>query len=118
MPDVQSRFTPEPMQHFAGASLTNAYQQFVDASSVATALQHPSRMLVFVNNTGQLVYISWNGTDDHLPLAAGGTVVLDENSNAVPQSLFVSAESTAFYVRQPANTAGTDNVYLASFYAS
>lgn len=118
MPDINSRFTPEPMQLFPGASLTDAYQQFKDSGAVATTLQNPSRCLVFVNNTGMLLYISWNGTDDHLPLAAGATVVLDENSNAVPQSVFVSPKGTAFYVRQPANTAGSDNVYLSTFYAS
>lgn len=106
------------MQKFPGASLTNAYQQFKDSGGVATTLQHASRCLVFVNNTGLLLYISWDGVNDHLPLAAGGTVVLDENSNAVPQSVFASAKGTAFFVKQPANTAGTDNVYLSTFYAA
>lgn len=118
MSEVKQKFTPEPMQHFAGASLTNAYQQFKNTAGSATTLQHPSRVLILVNNTGQLVYISWDGTNDHVALASGSTVVLDESSNSVASCVLASAQSTAFYVKQPSNTAGTDNIYLSSFYAS
>ena len=113
MPNYAESFTPETMRTRSGASLTASYK------TIGTAITHPSRQLIIVNNTGILVYISWDGTNDHLPLLAGASLVLDESSNSVSQSVLVTKAKTQFYARDPSNLGtGTDNVYLATFYAA
>lgn len=113
MPNYNSKFTPETVRTRSGASLTNVYK------TIGTVITNPSRMLVIVNNTGILVMISWDGTNDHVPLLAGASLILDESSNSVANAALVTAAKTQFYARDPANLGtGTDNIYLSTFYAS
>lgn len=112
MPDYNVRFTPEIMRSIAGASLTNMYQD------IGTPISNPSRLIIFVNGSGVIVYISWDGINDHIVLLPGAAIILDETSNAVSNAVLATAAKTQFQARAPANVAGTDNVYLSTFYAS
>jgi hypothetical protein len=71
-------------------------------------------VLIFVNNTGVLVTISWNGTDDHVVLLAGNSFVFDENSNAVANATFATSANTQFFVK---GAASTGLFYISTFYA-
>ena len=105
----QQKFTPETIRSIDSATFTGSYQ------ALGTPLAHPSRMLIFVNNSGVLVTVSWDGVNDHMVLLAGATVVLDETSNAVSLAVLDTYASTQFYVK---GSASTGLVYLSTFYAS
>lgn len=108
MPNYLERFTPETIRSRDSATFTGSYQ------TLGSVITNPSRMLIFVNNSGVLVTISWDGTNDHLVLLPGAAVVLDETSNAVSQAVLASAAKTQFYVK---GSASTGLVYLSTFYA-
>jgi hypothetical protein len=96
---------------FVGA----AYLPFTDVSVVASPITNPSRVLIFVNESGNTVFISWDGTNDHVVLLAGASFIFDEQSNSVSNSDYNTAARTQFYVR---GTAGAGNVWLSTFYAA
>lgn len=88
---------------------------FLDASLVASPITNPSRVLLFVNNTGVNVTISWDGVNDAFVLVPGAGFALDENANAVANATLVTIAGTQFYAK---GTASTGSVYLSTFYAS
>jgi len=113
MPNYNENYTPETFRTRTGASLTASYK------TIGSVITHPSRQLIIVNNTGILVYISWDGTNDHVALLAGASLVLDSSSNSVSDSVLATRAQTQFYARDPANLGtGTDNIYLSTFYAA
>lgn len=115
MPDVKSRLLPEPMRSINSASFTGSYMPFLDSLAVASPITNPSRVLLFVNNSGVNVTISWDGTNDAFVLLPGAGFALDENANAVPQATFMTSAQTQFYAK---GVASTGFVYLSTFYAS
>ncbi len=108
MPEVKERLLPETLRSIDSATFTGSYQ------AVGTPLAFPSRMLVFVNNSGVIVIVSWDGTNDHLPCLPGSSIVLDEESNAVSNCIYDTAKATQFYVK---GAASTGLFYLSTFYA-
>lgn len=107
MPNFESKLLPETMRSINSASFTGSYQ------ALGTPLDHASRVLLFVNNTGVNVTVSWNGTTDALLLLPGAGFALDENANAVSSAEYVTSAGTQFYVK---GVASTGLVYLTSFY--
>jgi hypothetical protein len=108
MPNYSGRLLPETMRSINSASFTGSYQ------TLGTVLAHPSRMLIFVNNSGVLVTISWDGTNDAFVILPGAAVILDETSNAVSGAVLASAQGTQFYAK---GAASVGLVYLSTFYA-
>jgi hypothetical protein len=103
------------MRSINSASFTGSYMPFLNASLVASPITNPSRVLLFVNNTGVNVFISWNGVDDHVVLLPGAGFALDETANAVSNAILATVAKTQFYAR---GVASTGSVYLSTFYAS
>jgi hypothetical protein len=113
MVNYKLRFTPETQRTVAGPVFSDMLYH-----NIGTPIAHPSRMLIFVNNTGILLFISWDGVHDHLALLPGATLILDETSNAVSQAELITVALTQFAARAPAGVAGTDNLYLSTFFAN
>lgn len=109
MADLRSNLVPEAMRSINSAGFTNLYQP------VGTPLAQPSRVLIFVNNTGVAVTVSWNGTDDAFILLAGNSFVFDENANAVSNATYITPANTQFYVK---GVASTGLFYISSFYVT
>jgi|SRR5271166_2886319 len=110
MPLFHKSLVPETERTFAGASLTASYQ------TIGTPLAHASTMMIWVNNTGVIVKVSFNGVNDHFTLLAGATVIFDENANAVSSAEYKTPNLTQFYVRTT-GVAGSDNIYFDTFYS-
>jgi len=108
MPQVKERLYFEAIRSRDSASFTGSYQ------TLGSVLANPSRFLMIVNNSGVLVTISLDGTNDHLVLQAGGALTFDEVANAVPYAQFCIAAGTQFYVK---GSASTGLVYLSTAYA-
>jgi hypothetical protein len=109
MSQITARLNPEPIRTIAGSTLTGTYKV------ISTPITNPSKILIFVNNTGVLVTISWDGVNDHLVLVPGATLVLDEDSNAVSTATFETAAKTQFWAK---GSTGADNLYLSTFFAT
>lgn len=108
MVDYRSRFLPETMRTIDSSTITGSFQV------LGSPLEFASRMLIFVNDSTEKVFISWDGVNSHLPLVAGATVVLDMTSNAVANAPLSTSALTQFYVK---GTASAGSVDIATFYA-
>lgn len=109
MADLRQILLPEPMRSINSASFTGSYQ------AVGTPLAQPSRALLFINNSGVLVTVSWDGVNDAFVLLPGAGFAFDENANAVASTQFVTRAGTQFYVK---GSASTGFVYISTFYVS
>lgn len=108
MPNNKGRLLPEEEREIDSTTFDGTFQ------AIGTPIDNPSRMLIFVNDCGVNVKVSWDGVVPAFTLLPGATVVLDETSNAIPQSELSTSAQTQFYVR---GTASTGSVYLSTFYA-
>lgn len=91
----------------------------IDANynAVGNRIENPARIMIFQNLTDALIKFSFNGVDDHLPLAANGYFVLDLSSNASGTGIgFYIAEGDRFYVRSQGGNPTLGNVYVTSIY--
>ncbi len=109
MPDYRQKLLPETMRSINSASFTGSYQ------AIGTPLSQPSRVLLFVNNSGVIVTISWDGVNDAFVLLPGAGFAFDENANAVSSAVYETSAGTQFYAK---GIASTGLVYLSSFYVS
>ncbi len=115
MPDYRSHLLPEPMRSVNSASFDGTYKPFRDSGNNISPTTYASRVLLFVNDTGVNVTISWDGTNDALVLLPGAGFTLDENANAVAGTTLVTIAGTQFYAK---GAASTGLVYLTTFYVS
>lgn len=109
MSEIKQKLLPEPMRSINSASFTGSYQ------AIGTPLANASRILLFVNNSGVNVTISFDGSNDAFILLPGAGFTIDENSNAVSSSVYETAAGTQFYAK---GSASTGLVYISSFYAA
>ena len=99
---------PNPLQSIASSTITGSYQL------LGTALTKPVRLVKIVNNSTQDVTISWDGINDHDFQAAGSGSIYDVGTNRGNATSSMDAPPLSLYVK---GTAGTGNIYLATFFA-
>ena len=109
MVDYRSRLLPETEREIDSATFNNTFQV------IGTPISHPSRILIFVNDSLINVKISWDGVNPAFTLLPGATVIIDESSNAVSQAVLATSAGTQFYAKGAAASVG--KVYLSTFYA-
>jgi hypothetical protein len=103
------RIFPEPLRSTAFGSITGSY------TAVGTALAHPARLVLFQNTTDQAVYISWDGTNDHMYIPAGSFILLDIGTNKGLGSEFCISQNTTFYVKY-ASAPSSGVIVISVFY--
>jgi hypothetical protein len=103
---------PEPMRSIAAGLIDDTYR------TVGSAFQHPIYWIHLYNGTDQAVTFSWDGTDDHLFLPAGGFLVMDITTNHAQNAagLFFSI-GQRIWVREATVTPTTGIITLSAFYA-
>ena len=99
----------ETLRSINSASFTGTYQ------TIGSTLAFPSRFLFIVNNSGVLITMSTDGTNDHFVIQPGAGLAFDETANSIPFSQFCIAQGTQFYVK---GAASTGFVYLTTAYAA
>ncbi len=114
MVNYKSKLLPEAIRTVNSASFVGTYLPFRNAAGAISPITNPSRMLIFVNNSGVNVFISWDGINDHIILLPGASFIFDETSNAVAGAELQTAAGTQFYAK---GTVSTELVYLSTFYA-
>lgn len=93
------------------ASIGSSYQRVADRTT------HPLRIPLIQNLTDALLMFSFDAVNDHFPLAAGASLIIDfnTNQNQVNSGLTLGI-GTALWVRTIGSpTSGS--VYFSGFYA-
>lgn len=109
MEALSIRLLPEPVRTLAFGGISGAY------ATVGTPLAHAARIIIFQNFTDGDLMLSFDGINDHLPIANKGFVLLDVTSNKTVVQGFNIAQGTQFYVKQiSAPTLGS--FYISDFY--
>ena len=101
---------PDPFRSLGYGSISSSY------AAVGTALTEAARIVKFTNDTDQLVYISWDGTHNHVYLPAGAFTLLDCTANLVRDDGFFIAVGTQFYAKAPATLPTSGNVVIEIYY--
>lgn len=88
-------------------------------AALGTATTDHARLISFFNTTDADVYISVDGVNDHLRLAAGSGQVLDLSTNKIRDDGLMLKQNTTFYQKRTAMGAPTvGNVWIQVIYAS
>lgn len=109
MPVRACRAAFEEARSIAAGSIVAGY------TAVGSALAHPARMIVFLNFTDEDVWVSADGSTDHLPVASGDKAVFDLSANSELDRSFTWAKGTIFYVKR-LGTPTTGSFYIAVIY--
>lgn len=108
---VSVRLMPETVRSLAFGSIGAAY------AGVGTTLSRPCRIFMVQNLTDENLMFSFDGINDHFPLASWGYLLLDITSNKTLNQGYFLAEGTRLYVKQiGAPTEGS--VYFTTFYGA
>lgn len=85
-------------------------------AAIGTPLAHPANAFRVINNTDGDMFISDDGTNDKLFLAAGSFVLYDVATNKVaPFNNLMQAAQTQFYVRQ-SSAPSKGSIYVEVIY--
>jgi len=74
---------------------TRAFGSILDAYSAIGACTHPVRKLIINNFTDAHVWISFDGTENHIAIPMGGHYVCDDAANGI-----TLPANTIFYVKR------------------
>lgn len=102
----------EPIREVAFGSVTGSY------TAVGTALIDHARLIRIVNTLNVEVYISINGIDNHIRMAAGSFFIMDFSANKVRDDGMFLSIGTVFYVKQVSGAAGSGSLWIEVLYAS
>ncbi len=104
------RLYPETLRSLAFGSIGAGY------AAIGTALANPSRILIIQNLTDTSMFFSFDGTNNHLVLPAGGQMIIDcmTNRTAVAGSAAIG-QGTIIYVKQ-VSAPSLGAVYVSTFF--
>lgn len=98
MSNIAIRLDFEDLRSLAFGSISGTYM------GVGSAIDHPARMILVQNMTDAALMFSWNGVDDHFPLASNSFLLLDITSNkTILHGGFFIAEGSRLYVKEIGN---------------
>ena len=106
------RLGVEPVRTLAFGAISGVY------TGVGTTVIRPIRMFLIQNLTDAYMMFSFDGINDHIPLANSSYIVLDISSNKGVSQEFTLAQGARLYVKQLAGAPGSGNVYFTTFYGS
>lgn len=109
------RIVPETLRSIAAASIPASYSL---AHTVGAAFANPIRLFVLQNTTDQLVMFSFDGINDHLPLASNAYIIMDVTANKTIDTGAFFAQGTTIYCKYPGTEPTTGSVYLSVFYGT
>ena len=99
----------EPVRSIAYGSTGASYV------GVGTSLERPVRMILLQNLMDATMMVSFNGIDDHLPLAGNGYLILDVTANKTVDTGFFLSEGTRIYVKR-VGVPTEGSIYFTVFY--
>ena len=100
----------EPAKSLAFGSIGAAYM------GVGTAFNKPMRLLILQNLTDAIVWFSFDGIEDHIPLASISYIILDITANKATEEGWFVGEGTRVYVKRLAGAPSSGSVYVSACY--
>lgn len=102
----------EPVREVAAASITASF------AAVGTATIDHTRIVSFVNGTNADVYVSLDGTNNHLRIASNSFKLFDLTTNKVSDDGLFIAQGTIFQIKLVGAAATTGTFWIEVAYAS
>lgn len=108
---VSIRLMPDTVRSLAFGSIAAGY------TGIGTAISKPCRIFLMQNLTDANLMFSFDGINDHFPLASWGYILLDITANKTLNQGYFLAEGQRLYVKQ-LEIPTTGSVYLTTFYGA
>lgn len=105
------RMQAEPVRSLGFASISGTYM------GIGTGFVNPIRILYVQNLTNATLMFSFDGVNDHFPLAANSFLLLDVTTNRTVSTGAFFAEGTRVYVKE-IGVPTSGSVYVAVFYGA
>lgn len=105
------KLVPEAARSLAFGSIVAGY------TGIGTAITNPVRILHIQNLTDVTLMFSYDGVDDHFPLATNSFLLLDITANKSKDQGFYLEEGTRIYVKREGVPA-SGSVYVTVYYGS
>jgi hypothetical protein len=100
-----------PVKSIASGSVSNIY------SMIGTPFERPVRVIILQNYTNGPVMFSFDGVDDHVPLAASGYMIIDVTGNRTNTGDgWYIGEGTTVYVKYLTGAVSGGSVFVSSIY--
>ena len=100
----------EPQRTLAFGSISGAYM------GVGTAVDHPVRQFIVQNFTDQPLQFSFDGINDHFPVAAFTSMINDVSSNNSLSQTFLMGKGERLYVKTLGGAPTVGSVYFSVMY--
>lgn len=112
MASLAKKLLFEPARSLAWGSIGGAYM------GVGTAFDKPVRLIILQNLTDGIVWFSFDGVEDHIPLASISYIILDVTANkTVDQGWFIG-EGTRIYAKSLSGPFTGGSVYVSTCYGA
>lgn len=106
------RFKPEALRSLAFGSVGAGY------TALGTPMDNPVISFCIDNDTDANIIVSFDGSTDHMFIAANGYKLYDVQANHGKGLAMALAQETQVYVKRESSAPTSGNVYLTIFYAS
>lgn len=100
----------EPVRTLGWAAIGGAYV------GVGTALNFPARIIFVQNFTDVTLMFSFDGVNDHFPLAENSFLLLDLSSNKTIETGYYIAKGERLYVKDVGAASSSGDVYFSVVY--
>lgn len=107
--NFSSKVSWEPIRSLAAGSIAAGYM------GVGTAATEVVRAWILQNKTDEQLMFSFDGTEDHITLSAGESLIFDITSNKTNQENFFMEKGERLYVKR-VGVATTGSVYFSVAY--
>ena len=87
-------------------------------TALGTAITDHARLIRIVNGTNDEVYISLDGSNDHIRMAANSFYIIDLASNKVRDDGMFLALGTTFYQKKVSGAPSSGSLWIEVLYAA
>lgn len=102
----------DTVRELAFGSISGSY------AAIGTALTQQARVLTINNSTNVDIYVSTDGTNNNLRVAANSYKLIDFSTNRIRDDGLFVAIGTQFYARQVSGAAASGAVWIEVIYAA
>lgn len=110
MPSLAKKLLFEPAKSLAFGSIGAAYM------GVGTAFDKPIRLIILQNLTDAVIWLSFDGINDHVPLASISYIILDVTANKATDEGWYIGEGTRVYAKRLSGVPASGAVYVSACY--
>jgi len=110
MMNLAKKLLFEPARSLAFGSVGAAYM------GIGTAFDKPIRLIILQNLTDEVIWLSFDGIEDHIPLASISYIILDVTANKATEEGWFIGEGTRVYAKKLSGAPSSGAVYVSACY--